>query len=156
VDTAFNPVALLFDARTEPTGSIVPGLGLPIPVATVTAPAVPIIGGSPTWSPLGSWSGACFDVGCGYTGWYDSNYIIGNTGTYILEFGVTNWVDPSFDSGLAIDGVTIGGHPVDAPPPPPVPEPGTLVLLGTGTIALIGRYRRGKNLIRRQLPAERV
>src|SRR5438874_798040 len=61
-----NPVALLFTARTEQTGSIVPGTGLPSPTATLNPTSVPIIPGGPVWSPLGASSGQCFDVGCGY------------------------------------------------------------------------------------------
>src|SRR5207302_10513395 len=47
-----NPVALLFTARTEPSGSIVPGTGLPAPTATLNPSSVPIIPGGPAWSPL--------------------------------------------------------------------------------------------------------
>src|SRR5437879_10457432 len=36
-----NPVALLFTARTEPSGSIVPGTGLPAPTATLNPSSVP-------------------------------------------------------------------------------------------------------------------
>ena len=152
VDTSLNPVALLFTARTEPSpSSIVPGNGLPLPVATLTPSSVPIIPPippslGPTWSPLGSWSGRCFPAlpGCGYTGWVDASYTIAATGNYILEFGVTNFADTSYDSGLAIDGVTIAGVPVGSPVGSPVPEPGTSMLVGTGAVALalIRRYRR--------------
>jgi len=134
-----TPAALLFTARTESTGSIVPGTGMPAPLATLTPSSVPIIGGGPAWSPLGTWSGDCYATGCGYTGWVQSNYTIPTAGSYYLEVGVVNWIDTLYDSGLAMDGVTVGGVPVGG-----VPEPGTLVLLGTGLglIALFVRRRR--------------
>lgn len=67
-DSSNNLAALLFTARTLPTGDIVPGAGMPLPSATLTPSSVPIIGGGPAWSPLGSSSGSCFSSGCGYTG----------------------------------------------------------------------------------------
>ena len=77
--TTSLPAALLFTGQTEPSGSIVPAQGLAAdgftPIATLTPSSVPIIGGignGPAWSPLGTSSGACFDVGCGYTGWVHS------------------------------------------------------------------------------------
>lgn len=132
-----TPAALLFTARTKVTGTIVPGDGMPAPNATLTPSSVPIIQGMSTWSPLGGSSGACFTGptnGCGYTGWIGSSYTIGTTGNYYLEVGVTNWLDTQFDSGLALDGVTVGGVPIT--PPSSVPEPSTLVLFGTGLLGL--------------------
>ncbi len=151
VDTSLNPVALLFTARTGPSASFVPGNGLPPSFATLTPSPVPIYPGAPRWSPLGSSSGQCFPSfptpNCGYTGWVDATYTIEATGNYILEFGVTNYGDTSYDSGLAIDGVTIAGVPVGSPVGSPVPEPGTSMLVGTGAVALalIRRYRRPYN-----------
>ena len=127
-----DPVSLLFTARTEPSGSIVPGTGLPAPTATLNPSSVPIIPGGPAWSPLGSYSGDCYSAGCGYTGWVDSNYTIGTAGNYYLEVGVTNWNDTLYDSGLAMDGVTINGVPIN---PSPIPEPSTVVLLGTALVS---------------------
>lgn len=138
------PSALLFTAQTEPSGSIVPAQGLTgsgfTPVATLTPPSVPIISGGPAWSPLGGSSGACFDAGCGYTGWVLSNYNVPTAGNYFLEFGATNWADTEFDTGMAIDGVTIGGTPI-TPPTGVTPEPSTLVLLGSGLIGLAGAVK---------------
>ncbi len=110
--TSGSVVATLFTARTEPTGSIVPGAGLPGVQATLNPSSVPIIPGGPDWSPLGASSGNCFAAGCGYTGWIASTYDILAAGEYVLVFGVTNWSDTSYDSGLAFDGVTINGKPV--------------------------------------------
>ena len=141
-DSSKNPVALLFTARTEPSGSIVPGTGLPAPLATLNPASVPIISGGPKWSPLGGSSGNCFDAGCGFTGWVNSNFTIGTAGNYFLGIGVVNWDDTIFDSGLAVDGLTVGGVPVDGgggnePPPTGTPEPGTLMLLGVAVPTLL-------------------
>lgn len=138
-----TPAALLFTARTLPSGTIVPGSGMPTPNATLTPSSVPIIGGAPSWSPLGGDSGSCFDSGCGYTGWIGSNYTIGTAGNYYLEVGVTNWDDTQYASGLALDGVTVGGVPVN--PPSSVPEPSTLVLFGSGLLGLAGAAKRRFN-----------
>jgi hypothetical protein len=134
-----TPVALLFTARTEASGSIAPGTGLPTPVATLTPSSVPIIGGAPTWSPLGTYSNRCYATGCGYTGWVNSDYIIPTAGTYYLEIGVTNVSDTGYDTGLAMDGVTVGGVELTG-----TPEPGTLILLGSGLgLTALIRRRRG-------------
>jgi len=118
---------------------IVPGTGLPNPLATLTPSNVPIAGGGPSWSPLGGDSGACYDTGCGYSGWVNSNYVIPGAGNYYLGVGVVNWTDTLFQSGLALDGVTVGGVPVGPGEPPPTgtPEPGSLLLLTAGVPALL-------------------
>jgi hypothetical protein len=136
-------VATLFTARTSVSGNTSPGFGLPTNNATLTPAATPIVPGGPTWSKLGSDSGKCFDAGCGSTGWIQSNYTIADAGSYILTFGVTNFLDTIYDSGLAFDGVTVAGVPLVAPA---VPEPSTwaMMILGFLGIGLMG-YRRHKN-----------
>ncbi len=112
LDSGGNQVALLFTARTTAGGNTVPGFSMPAPVATLVPPATPIVAGGPAWAPLGGSSGTCFDVGCGYTGWIQASYAIPTTGSYELEFGVVNWDDTAYDSGMAFDGATIGGNPI--------------------------------------------
>ena len=132
----------LVTARTKPSGSIIPGQGLPGVDGTLTPTSVPIISGGPEWSPLGGYSGNCYGAGCGYTGWVLSEYNIPTAGDYILAFGTTNWSDGAYDSGLAIDGATIAGKPIT--PPTGVPEPATLVLLGLGLMGVAGLRRKIK------------
>lgn len=119
-------VALLFTARTTPSGDAVPGFDMPVPVATLTPYPVKITELATAWSPLGDDSDSCYDVGCGNTGWVRSQYTIAGAGTYRLEFGVTNWNDSDFNSGLAFDAIQLGGQPL------PVPEPATYGMLLAG------------------------
>ncbi len=137
LDPALNEVALLFTARTTTGGNTVPGFGMPPNSSTLTPPNTPIIPGGPVWSPLGDSSGECWDEGCGYTGWILSTFDIPAAGSYIVEFGVVNWDDEAFDSGLAFAGTTIAGIPIDQPTA--VPEPGTLILLGSGLVVAMRR-----------------
>lgn len=139
LDSANNQVALLFTARTAASGTIVPGFSMPSPAATLTPPTVSIIGGAPSWSPLGGSSGTCYSGGCGYTGWVESQYTIASAGNYILEFGVTNWNDQAYETGMAFDGITVGGTPIEQH----IPEPASLALLGLGMFGL-GWSRRKK------------
>jgi hypothetical protein len=134
--------SMLFTARTEPTGSIVPGLGLPALTATLNPSSVPIHPGGPDWSPLGGNSGDCYSAG--YTGWIDSDYTIAAAGSYYLKIGVTNWIDTLYDSGLAMDGVTVGGAPINPNQGEPnaTPEPSSLLLLASGLAGLAGVIRR--------------
>lgn len=133
-------VAWLFTGRTQPSGNIAPGFGLPGLDATLTPATSPIIPGGPVWSPLGGSSGACFAAGCGYTGWIESNYTIGAAGTYTLNFGVTNWSDTAFHSGLAFAGARIGDEVIDVGDT--VPEPASMALLASGLLGLALRRRR--------------
>ncbi len=139
LDSALNPVATLFTARTTPNGNSVPGFGMPAIAATITPATVVITPGGPSWAPLGGSSGDCYSTGCGYSGWVSSTYNIAAAGNYILEFGVVDWSDQIFDSGLAFDGITVGGKPII--PPDEVSEPATIVLLGLGIMGLALRRR---------------
>ena len=150
LDASFNQVALLFTARTAPSGTIVPGFSMPAPTATLNPTSVPIIGcassglcAETVWSPLGGDSGDCFDVGCGHTGWIAASYSIAAAGTYFLEFGVTNWNDMLFDTGFAFDGLALNDVPIGGGgEPSTVPEPATLFLVGTGLVGVAGIARR--------------
>ncbi|MBM4136959.1 MAG: PEP-CTERM sorting domain-containing protein [Nitrospira sp.] len=149
LDSGLNEVALLFTARTTPGGNTVPGFGMPAIAATIDPAIVTIIPGGPSWSPLGGFSGKCYNTGCGYTDWVESTYDIAAAGNYILEFGVVDWGDQTFDSGLAFDGITVGGDPIGCGQPglPPcgdggvIPEPSTFLLLGAGLVG-VGLLRK--------------
>lgn len=129
------PVSLLFTARTVTSGTIVPGTDMPAPSATLDPVSVPIIAGGPVWSPLDEFSGSCYSSGCGYTGWIQSSYTILAPGDYYLKVGVVNWLDTAYDSGLAIDGVTV--NDVSITPASNIPEPSTMFLLGTGLLVFV-------------------
>jgi len=129
---------ILFTARTTPDGDTVPGFGLPglAPGVVLTPASTPIIPGGPAWSPLGGSSGSCYDDGCGYTGWIGMTYTIADAGNYSLIFGVTNWDDTSYETGLAFDGLTIDDTPIGQ-----VPEPATWAMM-IGGFALVGSALR--------------
>ena len=129
-----------FTARTTPSGSTVPGFGMPAIAAGVTLNPSPvtIIGGAPNWSPVDF---ACYSTGCGYTGWIEMTYTVATAGTYNLTFGVVNWADSAYQTGLAYDGAVIGDTPI---PNPGVPEPATWAMLiaGFGLVGATMRRRR--------------
>jgi len=117
LDTNLNEVALLFTARTTQGGDTIPGFSMPSPAATLIPASTPIIAGGPLWSPLGESSGACFGNGCGHTGWIQALYTLPAGGRYILEIGVVNWNDSSYQSGIAFDGVLLDGQDIQEPTP---------------------------------------
>lgn len=134
----YEEVAILFTARTTPDGFVVPGFGMPLPAADLDPEEVMIIGGAPQWSPLGGSSGTCYNSGCGYTGWVEANYNILAAGNYVLEFGVVNWSDSAYQSGMAFDGILVGGKPIES-----VPAPLSVALLAAGLLGL-GAARKRK------------
>ena len=85
----------------------------------------------------------CYGTGCGYTGWVNSQYTIADAGSYYLVFGVVNWIDDQFDSGLAFNDVSIDGNPIN---PGETPLPATLPLFATGlgVLGLLGWRRKRK------------
>jgi hypothetical protein len=158
LDASMNQVAILFTARTVTVGNTVPGSGMPAPAATLVPVSTPIIGTcvgesfgvnacpSTRWSPLGpsefqGGSGDCYDSGCGHTGWVQASYEIADAGNYYLQFGVTNWIDERYDSGLAFDGIKINDTPIST-----VPEPGSVILMATGLVAVFGYARRRRRV----------
>jgi hypothetical protein len=139
-----NTETLLFTARTQPTGNIVPGFGLPDPTTGVTLGSSTIIAGAPDWSLLGTSSGSCFDAGCGYTGWVNSLYTLTASGNYALSVGVTDWEDTQFASGLAVAGLAVDGVDVITEQPVGnVPLPGSALLVLIGALGLArGRFSK--------------
>lgn len=142
-----DPIAFLFTARTQPTGNTSPGFGLPANAATLSPITSEIIPGGPDWAQLGGSSGNCFDAGCGYTGWIGSQYTITESGNYTLKFGVTNFSDTIFQSGLAYAGVTLGGDVIIDTGAVPEPATWLMMILGFGGIG--GLMRRSASVTRR-------
>ncbi len=141
-----SAVTTIFTARTEPSGTIVPGVDMPgiAPGVILSPSSAPItlgtdIAGGPIWSPLGADSGQCYGPGCGLTGWIGSSYTVPTSGNYQLVFGVSNWADTAYQTGLAISGLNIGGVAIDDD----VPEPASwaIMLAGFGLIGAAMRRR---------------
>ena len=137
--------ALLLTARTTPGGDAVPRFSMPTSQPTVSS--APITDGATDWTELANSSGNCFGQGCGSTGWVQSLYTIAVADNYQLQFGVTNWDDALFQSGMAIAGAKVGGvviYPGDGGGPAPVPLPaaGWLMIAGLGGLGAIARRRR--------------
>jgi hypothetical protein len=154
LDESFKEVAMLFSASTNIVSDIVAGNGLPTTEAVLKTTTANIVNSGSNWEPLGADSGRCFLSTCGYTGWVQSNYSILETGNYYLEFGVTNWIDSFYDSGLAFDGIKVAGVTFDSlkvaniattlttDKVTSVPEPTSLALFSLAFLGLISAKRQ--------------
>jgi hypothetical protein len=143
-DVGSGNSAYLFTARTEPTGNTSPGIGLPSNSSVLNPVTSAIHPGGPAWSALGGSSGNCWAAGCGYTGWIQATYTVGATGDYQLNFGVSNYGDSFYDSGLAFDGATIGATVIHTALSAPAPTPASGGALGLAALVAalaLGRAR---------------
>lgn len=131
--------AWLFTARTLPEGSVTPGFELPLNEATLSPGYNTIVPGGPEWDALGGWSQACGGEGCGSTGWIGAEYDFVSGGNYSVRFGVTNYGDAQFDSGLAFTDIVLTSGGVSA-----VPEPTSwgMMMIGFGVVGFAKRSRR--------------
>lgn len=131
--------AWLFTARTLPDGIVSSGPDLPLNEAALSPEFSSLIPGGPEWDQLGGWSQACGGEGCGYTGWVGAEYDIVSEGNYSVRFGVTNYGDAQYDSGLAFTDFVLTSGGVSA-----VPEPSSwaMMLFGFGVVGLMSRSRR--------------
>jgi hypothetical protein len=136
-----STAAMLFSARTQPAGVLAPSGSLPAVDAQLWPSAALITDPDTDWSPLGTDSGDCWGQGCGTSGWVQSDLTFSTAGSYRLEFGVVNWKDNAYQSGLAFDGTLIGaGTSIAAA----VPEPQTWALMLAGLAAMLFMGRRKK------------
>jgi hypothetical protein len=140
LDSSMTPVDVLFTARQNPNGVSIPGFGMPTPNATIAPFPVSVHPGGPVWSKLGGSSGHCWSTGCGYTDWVDAKYTIPSPGSYVVEFGVVNYSDTAYDTGMAFDSIKIGNKPIGQP----VPEPVTFTTAVAG-LGLVGWAARRKS-----------
>ena len=134
----------LFTARTAPGAAVVGGAGMPAlgSGVVVTPSSTPWTAGAPSWSLLGASSGACYGLGCGATGWMQSNYTVSAPGLYQVVFGVSNWNDQSFDTGLAFSGAQVPTAPVVLTSGVPEPASWAMMLLGFGVAGAGLRFVR--------------
>jgi len=142
LDADDNVVETLFTARTTEGGDTVPGFGMPAISVDLDPISTPILANQTTFDLLGGNSGACYDSGCGKTGWIKSSYEFTSAGSFSLSFGVVNWSDNAYDSALLFDNIAINDVAIDKPPVE-ASAPGVLALLGLG-LAGIALRRRAK------------
>ncbi len=122
--------------------TVIQGLGLP-PMMGTAGPPLYMYPDAPDWSPLGGSSGSCWFTGCGYTGWNFTSYTIptGKSGDYALRFGVANWNDKAFDTGLAFSALSLDGVAVGL-----APEPASWAMLMAGFFAAGSILRRQRQM----------
>jgi hypothetical protein len=69
--------------------------------------------------------------------------VIPAAGSYYLKVGVVNWSDTLYDTGLALDGVTVGGVPINNTTPTlPALSTWGLILLALLMMAAAARLFR--------------
>ena len=135
-------VAWLFTGRTAPIGNTSPGLGLPANNSTLIPPTSAIVAGGP-FGPRSARPRANVSTRvAGTRVAIQSVFDLPSDGAYHVVFGVTNFLDTNFDTGLAFDGLAAGGTPIK----PGVPEPTTwaMMLLGFAGLGVAG-WRRAKS-----------